>query len=211
MAGMLLALLLLSPDAASAASDPEGRFAFTRPLPPVADEPLRSPGRPGELRLVRLADPSERGLRVAVLVEGRLRVSAQSFARAVGDALHDPRGWRSAGYRFRLVARPPAEIQVVLASPGLTDSLCAPLLTLGRYSCAQGDRAVLNFTRWQEGIPHYGSLARYRIYMVNHEVGHLLGRGHTYCSGAGALAPLMMQQTKSVAPCRPNPWPLPGE
>ena len=102
-------------------------------------------------------------------------------------------------------------MSIILASPALTDSLCAPLLTLGRYSCAQSGRAVLNAERWRSGAPSYASLTRYRTYMINHEVGHLLGRGHAYCSAGGAPAPLMAQQTKGVAPCRPNPWPLPWE
>ncbi len=125
--------------------------------------------------------------------------------------LRDPRGWHGAGYTFRLVADEPADVEVVLASAALTDRLCAPLATLGRYSCAQGNRAVLNFARWQGGAPAYRSLARDRIYMINHEVGHVLGRVHAYCSTPGARAPVMLQQTKGVAPCRPNPWPLPGE
>ena len=102
-------------------------------------------------------------------------------------------------------------MEIVLASPALTDGLCAPLLTLGRYSCAQGNRAVLNFQRWRRGAPAYDSITRYRTYMINHEVGHLFGRAHAYCSTPGAPAPLMVQQTKGVAPCRPNPWPLAWE
>jgi hypothetical protein len=208
---MVLALILISPDSASAAPDPEGRFAFASLWPPVAKRPSRSPGRPGVLRLVPVRETSDVGLRAAVFVEGGLQISPQKFARAVGAALRDPRGWRSAGYRFRRVDRLPADIEIVLATPTLTDQLCAPLLTLGRYSCAQGNRAVLNLARWRHGALTYPSLARYRIYMVNHEVGHLLGRGHTYCPVAGDPAPLMVQQTKGVAPCRPNPWPLPWE
>jgi hypothetical protein len=104
-----------------------------------------------------------------------------------------------------------ADIEIVLASPATTDGLCAPLLTLSRYSCAQGNRAVLNFRRWRHGASSYASLDRYRSYMINHEVGHLLGRAHAACPAPGMRAPVMLQQTKGVAPCRPNPWPLPGE
>ena len=106
----------------------------------------------------------------------------------------------------------PVAFRVTLASPGLTDYLCAPLLTNGIFSCAQGGRAVLNADRWRHGAAAYGAdLRRYRIYMVNHEVGHLLGRGHASCPAGGARAPVMMQQTKGVAPCRANPWPLDWE
>ena len=151
------------------------------------------------------------GIRIAVFVEGGLPVAVRSFARVVERVLRDPRGWRQAGYAFRIVPREPADMSIVLASPALTDSLCAPLLTLGHYSCAQAGRAVLNFERWRHGALAYASIARYRTYMINHEIGHLLGRGHAYCSTPGARAPLMVQQTKGVAPCRPNPWPLSWE
>jgi Protein of unknown function (DUF3152) len=95
-------------------------------------------------------------------------VSVEEFARDIRRVLADPRGWKRAGYAFRLVDDEQADLEIVLASPTLTDRLCAPLETLGRYSCAQGTRAVLNVARWQRGAPAYKSLARYRIYMINH-------------------------------------------
>jgi Protein of unknown function (DUF3152) len=210
MVATVVVLLVLSPGTAGGAPDRDGRFAFA-PVPEAPAKPPLAPGKPRELRVVHASSPVATGLRVVVLVEGGLPVEAKRFAREVARVLGDSRGWKSAGYAFRLVGAAPADIQVVLASPGLTDSLCAPLQTLGTYSCAQGSRAVLNFERWQHGAAAYDSLRRYRTYMINHEVGHLLGRGHVFCPAAGSRAPLMMQQTKGVAPCLPNPWPLQGE
>jgi hypothetical protein len=206
----VVAALAFSPYGAHAGRDRAGKFLFTASLPPSAEPAPRAPGRAGELRVVRIEGSGGAGLRIAVLVEGTLPVSVDGVARGIRRVLGDPRGWRRAGYAFRLVDEQ-ADVEIVLASPALTDRLCAPLQTLGRYSCAQGGRAVLNFARWKAGAPAYRSLARYRIYMINHEVGHLLGRAHAYCSTADALSPVMVQQTKGVAPCRPNPWPLPGE
>jgi hypothetical protein len=102
--------------------------------------------------------------------------------------------------------------RVTLASPSTTDRLCAPLQTRGRYSCFQRGRAVVNAARWLHGAPSYrGRLAGYRHYVVNHEVGHALGRVHARCPRPGARAPVMLQQTKGLGGCRANPWPLPSE
>jgi hypothetical protein len=66
----------------------------------------------------------------------------------------------------------------------------------------------LNAKRWLLGADSYGSdLTNYRRYLVNHEFGHSLGKRHENCPGRGKLAPVMMQQTKGLGPCRKNPWP----
>jgi hypothetical protein len=82
--------------------------------------------------------------------------------------------------------------------------------TAGLASCAQHGCAALNYMRWVSGTAEFtNDLVTYRQYVVNHEVGHLLGHHHLRCPGAGRLAPVMQQQTYGVAPCRPNGWPNP--
>ena len=73
---------------------------------------------------------------------------------------------------------------------------------------------MINAWRWAQGSETYGDDIRgYRQMLVNHEVGHRLGYGHVLCPGEGALAPVMMQQTKFLTTdgvtCEPNPWPHP--
>ena len=174
------------------------------------DRAPRAPGRPGMLVVVPARSQAEPGaLRFTVEVEGALPFDRAEFARTVVAVLGDRRGWHVPVQR---VDSGPVDFRVVLASADTTDALCAPLLTNGIYSCAQGGRAVLNADRWLGGAAAYGSdLHRYRVYMVNHEVGHLLGRGHATCFTRGREAPVMVQQTKGVAPCRANPWPLAWE
>ena len=93
-------------------------------------------------------------------------------------------------------------------TPKTTDRLCAPYRTRGEVSCHHGNRVVLNAKRWLLGADSYGSdLTNYRRYLVNHEFGHALGKRHENCPGRGKLAPVMMQQTKGLGPCRKNPWP----
>ncbi|MGI9557068.1 MAG: DUF3152 domain-containing protein, partial [Solirubrobacterales bacterium] len=66
--------------------------------------------------------------------------------------------------------------------------------------------------RWRGGARAFGGeLMDYRRYLINHEVGHTLGRWHRGCPAPKARAPVMMQQTKGVGECKPNPWPRTDE
>jgi hypothetical protein len=149
--------------------------------------------------------------RFLVEVERDIGVSTAEGRRTaafVERTLLDRRGWTGpGGTALKRVSRGPAEIRVTLVSPGTTDELCAPLQTGGRYSCWHGGRAILNLMRWRRGVRGYRNLADYRRYMVNHEVGHGLGHGHTSCPGRGRRAPVMLQQSKGLDGCRPGPWP----
>ena len=150
--------------------------------------------------------------RYKVEVESGILIARLEFAQRVHAILGDRRGWGGTGrVSFRRVSSGPVHFRVTLASPSTTDRLCAPYVTGGIYSCANGGRAVLNLMRWRQGASSYRFVERYRRYLVNHEVGHLLGHGHQSCPASGARAPVMMQQTKGVSPCRANPWPLSWE
>ncbi|MEO9322076.1 DUF3152 domain-containing protein [Nocardioides sp. C4-1] len=144
-----------------------------------------------------------------VEVEVGLPISTETFAERVNATLGDDRSWPSGGYDLAQVgADDDADLRIVLASPETADSLCLPLDTGGRLSCRNGRDVVINAWRWFNGADAFdGDLRAYRQYVVNHEVGHALGFGHEECTGTGDLAPVMMQQTKGVDECRPNPWP----
>ena len=147
--------------------------------------------------------------RFIVEVEEGIKVDPRDFAEDVERVLFDRRSWPGALQR---ISHGTAAFRVTLASPDKTDELCAPLPTGGVFSCYMNGRSVLNSWRWNNGADSYGKdLARYRVYMINHEVGHALGHGHASCTGSGQAAPVMMQQTKGVGACRPNPWPLGSE
>ena len=146
-----------------------------------------------------------------VEVEGGLGVDPAAFAREVEQVLGDPRSWGAGGRRaVQRVDGGDVAFRVALTSPSTTDRLCAPLDTNGYFSCGTGGRAVLNAARWLTGADAYpGPLPAYRQYLVNHEVGHLFGRGHESCPGPGLPAPVMMQQTKGLDGCTPVSWPYP--
>ncbi len=151
--------------------------------------------------------------KVRVQVEKGVAVDGEKFADFVLATLNDDRSWTENGTRrfARTDQASEAFTTVTLASPETSADLCRPLKTFGKLSCRNGDRVVLTTYRWVKAIPEYKKdRDGYRHYVVNHEVGHALGHGHEYCAGKkGKPAPLMMQQTKGLLGCRPNPWPHP--
>ena len=168
----------------------------------------------GELVVVPGSSPApapDRPVRtVRVEVEAGLDVDPALFAKTVMATLNDPRSWGGDGSMSFARTDGAAELRVVLTSSALTDVMCAPLETVGTYSCGREGHAVLNFTRWVQATPEFADRTMYRQYLVNHEVGHLLGHGHVECPAGGAVAPVMQQQTVGVAPCVANGWPFPA-
>jgi len=154
--------------------------------------------------------------RFVVEIEDGIGVDGVAFARAVDSTLADPRSWGHGGQMsFQRVGAAQAaakqyDFKVTLVSPGSLETYCPGVGTGGYTSCRYGDRAVINLARWATAVPDYkGDIATYRVYVVNHEVGHALGHGHEKCPGPGQLAPVMQQQTLGLQGCVKNPWPYP--
>jgi len=189
-----------------------------REQPPRVEPPTAASGRLAVVPGTDVPGPGPDLLTYRVEIEAELPFDGPEFAAAVHATLNDPRGWPTRGYAFQRVDGGDADFVVIMASPALTDRLCAPLLTRGQVSCRNGSSVILNALRWGVGIEDYGGdLAAYREYMVNHEVGHRLGRDHppdgdieALCA-TGTTAPVMMQQTYGLIGCTANAWPLEGE
>lgn len=151
----------------------------------------------------------------AVVIELRLERQAtdgtDGFEQLVRETLTDPAGWTQAGFEFRFTDDAP--YRVLLAEAHVVDATCRPYDVGGRFSCQIGGTVALNADRWRGATPTWtGSLDDYRRMLVNHEVGHLLGRHHAPpCERPGEPAPVMFQQSGGLAGCAPNPWPLPWE
>jgi hypothetical protein len=154
-------------------------------------------------------------VRYTVEIEGGLGADAAELAEIVQRVLLDERSWQPVdGIRFVNVTPRQAasgqhvDIRVTLTSPKTTDRLCAPMRTLSQVSCWNGERSVLNLRRWVLGAETWGSnLSGYRVYLVNHEVGHGLGHQHAECPAPGKRAPVMMQQSLGLQGCTPWGWP----
>ena len=144
-------------------------------------------------------------------------VDLKQFATVVMEALSNPRSWTGTGQvSLQRVSSGQVSFHVSLTSTMTVRALCGYSLPV-ETSCYDGgdSRVVLNVARWVRGAKVYASdLATYRIYAVNHEVGHALGHNHAHGCLADGLAPVMMQQTigtrtASGEICEANPWPYP--
>lgn len=152
-----------------------------------------------------------RVVRYMVMVEDGIDIPAAEAAAEVSAILADERGWtRDGTHTFQLVSSGTYDLAVKIATPGTVDRICgaAGLLTRGEVNCRVGENVVVNLKRWVRGSPEFdGPIGDYRALIINHEVGHGIGRGHETCPGPGMPAPAMMQQIKGLQGCVANAWP----
>ncbi|GAA2488412.1 DUF3152 domain-containing protein [Winogradskya humida] len=157
--------------------------------------------------------------RFHVAVEKGSNEDLNSFATQVEAILGDDRSWIGDG-RLRLQRVPgnvKASFTVYLATRETAGRMCriggVAIDVGGRpyTSCRSTGRAIINLDRWRLSAQPYISakitLAVYRQYVINHEVGHELGRHHEGCPKRGGPAPVMVQQTLTLRGCIPYPWP----
>jgi hypothetical protein len=144
-----------------------------------------------------------------VRTRGTVYADVNAFKRVAAQTMNDRRGWSLGGsIRFREVSSG-GSFTLWLAAPSSMSSF-DPICSAD-YSCRVGRHVIINDLRWRTGTSVWPDLAEYRHYVINHELGHWLGRGHLGCPAAGALAPVMQQQSIGLQGCRSNTWPLASE
>ena len=151
----------------------------------------------------------EQKLNYAVKIEPSLGLDPMCIKNLLFLILNNDTGWTNVTEKqFQLTSVEESDYVYIFASPEKTDELCAPIETNSIYSCRKDQNIVLNFFRWQNGAVDFkNDMETYRIYLINHETGHILGWGHVGCPKEGAIAPVMMQQSKGTEGCIPYGWP----
>ncbi|MBT2406635.1 MULTISPECIES: DUF3152 domain-containing protein [unclassified Streptomyces] len=199
----------------STAAKPSGSPSPSASASASAPAPVPSTG-PGVFAASTVSgQPQGKGpaRRWRVEVEEGSGVDPDTAARSVEAILGDQRGWiKDPAYGFQLAGPgQPVDFTVKIATPTTTDRLCEVVTPelIGETNCRAGHTVVVNLKRWQEGSPQFsGAVEEYRALIVNHEVGHELGREHETCPGPGQPAPAMMQQIKGLLGCTANAWPF---
>ena len=156
--------------------------------------------------------------RFRVAVEHGSGEDVHAFGDAVQRALAGPGSWVDGG-QLRLQRVAPGsryDFTIYLATANTAGRLCRNgginIRVGGRpyTSCRVAGKVVINLDRWRTSVPHLVRarlpLDTYRLYVINHEVGHQLGHHHERCPGVGRPAPVMQQQTLFLNGCTPNPW-----
>ena len=151
----------------------------------------------------------EQKLNYAVKIEPSLGLDPLCIKNLLFLILNNDTGWKNITEKqFQLTSVEESDYVYIFASPEKTDEICAPIETNSIYSCRKEQNIVLNFFRWKNGAEDFkNDMETYRIYLINHETGHILGWGHVGCPKEGAIAPVMMQQSKGTEGCIPYGWP----
>lgn len=203
-----------SPSPIAESSTPAPVLALPGPVPAHGTGNFVYDNRPGPV-LGRAG--AVRRFRVAV--ENGSGEEVNAFGDAVQRALAGPGSWvDGGGLRLQRVASGARyDFTVYLATRDTAGRVCRDggiNIRKGGVpytSCRVSGKVVINLDRWRTSVPHLVTaklpLETYRLYVINHEVGHQLGHHHESCPAAGRPAPVMQQQTLFLDGCRPNPWP----
>ena len=175
---------------------------------------------------------------VSVAVEDGVNIDAAAFKAYVISTLNANRGWGTGHSVQFVSTDGVADYRIVLASPYTAKVLCpdphvakpagsfmeaspsptpAPSgsasPTSGAvdspWSCAQDGVIVISSYDWTAGFSVFATdYAGSRAYILNHHMGHLLGKEDVECTGELANV-MVVQEVKVPDGCKANPWPNP--
>ena len=140
-------------------------------------------------------------LKYKVSIDQDIKRNLKNFKNIIDKILSNKKSWphkfiqNDYNYDFQIILTPAKKIKKICDFKGLS---CTDMYSNIIY---------INNYRWTKGSkPSKLSLNDYRIYLINHEVGHILGIGHTNPIKNQKVS-VMVQQTLGIGDSKPNPWP----
>jgi len=144
--------------------------------------------------------------RYTVLIEPGINRSLHSFKKRVKKTLDDSRSWC---VHFVEDEKNP-DFLIILSKEATIRESCG----FKGLSCADWSENIiyLNYNNWCKGSEKSGlNLEDYRTYVINHEIGHILGLHEHLKPKNGCRVPVMNQSTRGIGKGLPNMWPLKQE
>lgn len=139
---------------------------------------------------------------------------ARHFRHTVHQTLNDPRGWGIPFYDLpleHLLQMPKEKAFIIRLTPKEVLNQKYAEFAERQLSVANMSQRIIdiNWCRWTEACPNQSQLPldQYRLYVIQHEVGHMMGKPHPTSLPEQAKAPVMIQQTLGIHQYQPNPWP----
>ena len=132
--------------------------------------------------------PSEDGLlSYRIIVDPLYQSYGRCFSHQVRSILTDERSW--SGIREAEPAETP-QVWIILSPPGACGTVEHPATSCAAGSDGEGQIWV-NYNRWMLGSQQTDNTFLDRAHVINHEVGHHLGFGHTTCAihGSNVMTP----------------------
>lgn len=146
-------------------------------------------------------------------LDNGLGIDGAATGKVIHQILNDSRSWAKEGYT---VAEVPsgAQLHIFILPNNMVADKCHRDGLNQDGGCVEGRNIYLSAQRWAQGdesfIKRGGTIEEYRIYLLNRQVGMVLGKGVSECTEAGRIAPVMQPQTESLSPCKANGWPYPA-
>ncbi len=177
---------------------------------------------------MRIPAKKNREFHYTCSISPNLDYSLPRFEQLVDAILQDGKGWRRWGFRFvphaqgeRTELRKKHRgqfLNIQLEENAVIRQWGDDFDGMSVANCSTNEVSI-NYDRWiggakpNPGDPVSGMRRKhYRIYVILHEVGHILSRCHQddHKSCTSGPAPVMLQQTNGVGNCTPNAYPLQG-
>jgi hypothetical protein len=146
----------------------------------------------------------------SIILYPNLELDIPETISKIKSVLHDSNGWIKFGYSF-IEVNEDANFIITIAPNRIIKRIC----NFTGLSCADSTNPkrkiiYLNLERWLNGSKKSKlSLDKYKNYMINHETGHILGKGHLKSKDfkPNTICPIMVQQTKGIGHLKPNCYP----